>query len=940
MRYLSLLVVFAFFSTPSYGQFGKLGKKLKEKAEDVVKDALVEKTDEKQAEYDTTTFNYAIAFLDKSESFENKQKGEGIIKTTNFLLKDQEDKSDEETARNMYEFGRLNYLRRSYRLAEVYLLAALASFELLGTDNEPLGLKTSGLLGLLYADMGRFNQAELFTQQALTGWKESMGNSSPGYIAEFNNMAVLKMKKGQYGESEKDLKQTVDQVKAIEGEESVPHAITLNNLGILYVYMGRIDEALDLLDRSLQIAEEDLRQRSGTYLQLMTNKALVLQENQQYEKAEETYLEALDLQKSRLKLNAKSDPDYAHMLNNLASLYVVTGRAEKAEALLIESLDIYRKKFEEEHPTTVAAKADLGNLYRYQGKYSKALGYLLDAYESRKGLFGEDHPVTTQSVEDLAVLKWKLGQIDEAAKLFSQSLDFSLEFINEFFPSLSEIEKTQYWNQLKPRFYTYFNFAFENHKEKPDLLARALTYRVATKGLLLNSSTKIKNTILSSGDPDLIDLYNRWTDQKKSLAVYYGLSREELNEQKINIDSLEREANESERRLSEKSSLFATDFVDTDVSYDQLQNSLTSGQAIVEMIQFPVYENYLTPTSAYAAFIIRKGDKRPILVKLDDEGNLDKKYYAVYKNLIRLKADDQYSYENFWKPVQQQLEPVSTVFFCPDGVYNQVNVATLKAEDGTFILEKQNTILKSNPKDLLVSKAGKSANKEAFLLGFPTYGSDQIASLPGTRAEVESIKASLLSARLNVEMNLQKEASEIAIKRVKNPRIMHIATHGFFLEDKDAGKGVFGVEINSAAENPLLRSGLILAGAAGTQSSYTGQSFEEEDNGILTAYEAVNLDLTSTDLVVLSACETGKGDIQSGEGVYGLQRAFAIAGADKLIMSLWKVDDEATQQLMSDFYRNWTASNMSPEEAFRKAQLNLASTYESPYYWGAFVMVD
>src|SRR6185369_10705444 len=172
----------------------------------------------------------------------------------------------------------------------------------------------------------------------------------------------------------------------------------------------------------------------------------------------------------------------------------------------------------------------------------------------------------------------------------------------------------------------------------------------------------------------------------------------------------------------------------------------------------------------------------------------------------------------------------------------------------------------------------------------------------------------------------------------KASTVLHVATHGYFLQDVERSGVAFGVSLENANDNPLLRSGLMLANAAATVSGHRMPNLQSNDNGILTAYEAMNLNLEGTDLIVLSACETGLGEVKAGEGVYGLQRSFLVAGANALIMSLWKVDDEATQMLMTNFYTNWTKGG-NKLKAFKQAQLQLMAKYKEPYYWGAFVMM-
>jgi len=946
---LSLLI-----STTTSAQFGKLKDKIKEKAEqlmesepknllnsseELIKKELVKKTDAKQASFDTSSFIYTIAFLDKTESFENQQENEKLFKAANFLLTSEEDQTEQDQARSLYELGRYNYLKRSYRLAEFNLNAARDAYIALSLESDPVYLKTLGTLCLLYNDMGRFDQALKMAEQTAGSWKEEYGAGSKGYLSAMHNRAVILMNLGQFSAAEKSFLNLRDQIQHSEGEHSMPTAILHNNLAILYLKLGRMEAAAEMIQKTISIADQALKEKSGTYIQLLTNQALIYQQNHSYDKAEQTYLKAKDLQESRLKLNRTSDPDYAHLLSNMAALYMYKNDLGKAENYLKESLEIQVNKYGAVFPEVAAIQYELGNLYLLKKDWTSAKSNYNTAYASRVKLFGESHPTTIQSLYGLSVAEWYTGDVGLAKQHLETVLDVSLGFANDFFGSMSEVEKTSYWDQIQPYFLTYYNFAAKA-KVPSDYLSKLFQYRTATKGILLSSTTKLKSTIQLSNDPKLISLYQQWVDQKKSLAVYYSLSRKELQNQRINLDSLEEAANQTERTLSERSGLFnASMSQQLSVSVEDIQAKLKAGESLVEIIQYPILDGFLSKESGYMAVVIQP-NKSAQLVILPEGNELDSRNYASYKNLIRLKVTDKSSYEKFWQPIDQLLSENADVYLSTDGIYHQVNISTLLIPDAGYVVDKYTIHLLGHPRHLLEEEQRSRPMQNAFLLGYPDYGTDNIASLPGTDAEVNAIGAVLKRSGINYDIKERLQATESSVKAQQSPSIFHIATHGFFLEDVGGGSGeVFGVRIDEANKNPLLRSGLLLAGAGSEQSSNTA-SFEDNDNGVLNAFEAVNLDLSNTQMVVLSACETGKGDMKSGEGVYGLQRAFRIAGAEQLMMSLWKVDDNATKELMINFYDNWIEKHMSPVKAFRAAQLAVKAKFPEPYYWGAFVMVE
>jgi CHAT domain-containing protein len=216
----------------------------------------------------------------------------------------------------------------------------------------------------------------------------------------------------------------------------------------------------------------------------------------------------------------------------------------------------------------------------------------------------------------------------------------------------------------------------------------------------------------------------------------------------------------------------------------------------------------------------------------------------------------------------------------------------------------------------------------------------EVSELPGTETEIIEISDILRQKNWKLSKNMRDKAREGSLKNVASPRVLHIATHGYFLDDIESNPDskVFGVNSKVALENPLLRSGLLFAGASLEIAGNMNNDLDDNDNGILTAFEAMNLDLDKTELVVLSACETGLGEVKNGEGVYGLQRAFEVAGASTVMMSLWTVNDFTTRELMIKFYEGWVESG-DKRKAFIDAQLYMKEKYKWPFYWGPFVMV-
>jgi CHAT domain-containing protein len=892
--------------------------------------------DDFQSEFDSTDTDYAVLLSDNAGLFGGRGRNESATKFVrlgtfaNSLYKDQ-NLNDEENARLNLQFAQSAYATGRFPFAEKRFNAAKNYFEKAGLTSDFGYVKVIAGQGLLYTSMGRYAQAEKINEEALQLKKEKMGESSMAVAAALNNNAVLHFNVGKYNEAEQEFASAISLMEANGKKETMPHAIVLNNKAILFQSIGRYDEGAKMLEDALKIAGKFEASKAKQHLKFYSNLALLYQQMSKYSEAERIY-QGLE---KRLE---KGKSEYANMLNNLAILYIVMKKDDKVEDMLKRSAGIFKATVGDKNPAYAKVVSDLGNYLRYKGRYDEALPMLEGVLKSRETSLGNIHPLYIQSAEDLAVLYWKKKEYAKASPLYHTVMEQSLDFVDKYFGPMSESEKTKYWDILMPRFQRYYNYVLEASTTDKHLLTDMFEYWVATKGLLISSSRKVSEGILNSGNIQLVNDYATWIDTKEQLTTLYSYSKEELAEQGVNIDSLQKAANAMEKKLSEKSKEFSQFFFTNKVSLPEIQAKLKADEALVEIIRLRNFTEVLGDSSRYVGMVITKESKEPQLVILPDGPAMEGKYAKNYRLLVRNKMNDEKSFGYYWEPFEPFVKSKKKIFLSLDGVYNQVNLNTLKKPADNFLISKYDFILLGTGRDLAKKANAKTKNtKTATLIGFPDYGGGNIPELPATKVEVDGINTVLKTSGYQVTSYTQDKATETNLKASQKMGILHIATHGYFLQDVSKVSWPIGVSADNAKDNVLLRSGLMLTGASDANKHTAG--LDNTSNGIITSYEAMNLDLRDTKLVVLSACETGLGEIRAGEGVYGLQRAFLVAGAEAIVMSLWKVDDAATQLLMDNFYKNWTKSG-DIEKAFKQAQLQLMIKYKEPFYWGAFVMME
>ncbi|HZX75230.1 MAG TPA: CHAT domain-containing protein, partial [Cyclobacteriaceae bacterium] len=580
------------------------------------------------------------------------------------------------------------------------------------------------------------------------------------------------------------------------------------------------------------------------------------------------------------------------------------------------------------------------------GDYPKCEYYLKKAK-----LYSRNLSFSTVSFKILrtkALLFWVQGHIEESSQTFNALIASYQEYIQKNFASMTEYERESFYALLRDDVDLFNAFAVETSRiENPQpRFEKMYNNQLFSKALLLNEINKLKDRIRNSTDKQLKNDFIEWENQKALLTSLYFAKKKNtyaINEAETRIEELEQRLNTQTLQTTSLPH-----------QWKEIQSTLKDGEAAIEIIRTKKFaltgisKFEFSDSIVYAALIIDTQVQSPKLVLIENGNDLENKYLAYYRNSIISKQPDTLSYRQFWLPIQNKLGQYKKLYVSSDGVYNQVNLnILLNPATRHYLLDEIDVAFVTNTKDLL-RKSQATTSKNSYLYARPEYRIDSVKKvqsithggepkrslisedlenfreqefedLPGTEQEIKSLQKILLQHGWVVQANIGENASEANIKSSKNPGVLHIATHGFFLKENAQEK------ISS-----MIRSGIILAGVNNTDDQF--------EDGVLTASEATNLQLDSTYLVVLSACETGLGDVKNGEGVYGLQRGFIVAGTKYLLMSLWKIDDLATASLMENIYSEWLKSGDLPASV-KEAQLLLRKDYPQPFYWGSFILL-
>ncbi|ALF56386.1 tetratricopeptide repeat family protein [Nostoc piscinale CENA21] len=873
-----------------------------------------------------------------------------------------------DVATSLNDLAELYREQGKYQQAEPLYYRSLSILEKLLGNSHPFVAQSLNNLALLYQTQGNYQQAEPLYLRSLAIREKILGKVHPNVAQSLNNLAILYQAQGKYQQAEPLYLRSLAIYEKVLGKVHPFVATNLNNLALLYQTQGNYQQAEPLYLRSLAIREKVLGKVHPDVAQSLNNLAILYQAQGKYQQAEPLYLRSLAIYE---KVLGKVHPLVATNLNNLATVYKEQGNYQQAEPLYLRSLAIREKLLGNVHPDVAQSLNNLAELYRVQGNYQKAEPLYVRSLAIHEKVLSKVHPLVGTSLNNLALLYEAQDNINRATDFFRRALEVHTQNLNLIFAVGSEQRKQSYVKIFSSTTDIIVSRSLQQAPKNSAAASLALTTVLRRKGLVLDAvadSIQILRSKLNSS-PETQKLFTQWLQVQQQLsALIYSQSEKQTTNPKAQLEQLEAQREKLEAAISSKSAEFRQQTQPVELT--AIQAKIPQDAALVEIVQYRPFntkakteaQNFGKPR--YAAAVLRfKGE--PKWVDLGEAAEIDKlaiDFRAAlatgrpYKKLARTLD------EKLIAPIRPLLGDANHILISPDGQLTLIPFEVLKDEQDKFLIQRYAFSYLTSGRDLLhfqsnVNNASApvvladidynnqtqtvASAKTTNVRGTENRRSGELATLEfppleNTKEEAAAIKKVLPNAKLL----LGKDATETAVKQLHSPSILHLATHGFFIADVEQNFNASAdFELTPRqpkileVENPLLRSGLALAGA-----NKRNQVKKGSDDGVLTALEVAGLDLRSNQLVVLSACETGKGDVKVGDGVYGLRRALVIAGSQTQVLSLWLVDDAATKELMVKYYQNLQAGK-GRHEALRAAQLDLLNSqeYSEPQFWAAFV---
>ncbi|MEZ6133167.1 MAG: CHAT domain-containing tetratricopeptide repeat protein [Planctomycetaceae bacterium] len=860
----------------------------------------------------------------------------------------------------MHEFSKAESMyRRSLEIREQTL-----------DENDPLIAHSLGALGWIQVELGDYMQAERELQRALR-IRETVEENHPDTAVVLANLGTVYSSIGEYSGAETFYRRAEKVSTAVYGKDHIETVHARHGLGNVYGDIGEYAQAESLLKNALEVTERELGPDNESTGNILTSLGWLYERKGDFTAAEPYYRRAYEV---TLRTVGEDHPTTALARLNLSINHRETGDYAKAEELLQQALTGFRTTYGPDHFNVGESLRYLGLLYLTSGDYVRAEETLGQSLSIFQRTLTDSHPFVATVQQLLSVTHAALGDFRKATQFREQSRRSVRRHMAKTLPGLSQKSQQKYLAaNFRPDFVAALSLGL-HQKDDPRTATLSAGWLLNGKGVA--QEVLAEAALLSTAEAvPLVRRLRQVRDEISKLAIQRTGQDESKRREALAI--LETEQQRLQQQIGEHG--LGLNKADPWVSASSVRGQLPFDSVFVNIARFDVAQvtslKKDREPARYVAWVIPAAGAGEIhLVDLGPAQPIDQKVAAIraqiQKTLNDLPESDEAALETalqkslneisdlVLRPLEASLGDVVEVILSPDGSLWNLPWNALLMSDGRYLVEAFRTRYVLSGRELVASIPERAAISEPVLFADPDFdlspdgvqaaqsenrhhlrfaSTARFQRLSASAAEAVAIKPSVEAySRINARVLLQKDAQEAAFKNLHRPRVLLLSTHGFF--QKDPATASEGAEASTFG-NPLLRCGLALSGCNNRAKAIE----EETEDGILTGLEIVGTDLRGTELVVLSACETGLGDIHSGEGVAGLRQAFQLAGAQSVVSSLWQVEDGETARLMSDLFRN-IADGMNKSEALRQAQLTRIQKRRErfgsahPFFWAAFTL--
>jgi len=852
-------------------------------------------------------------------------------------------------------------------------------------EKHPNTLTDKSHMASILRKKGQLHAAEKIFEQVYIERKSISGEKDPNVIIDLNNLALVLEEQGLYEQAEPLLKKAAHLAEDILGIKHTTTLATMNNLALIHESQGVFERARPLYLKVIQTYSKRYGEDHPDTIASINNLAYLYMLEKKYDDALEKFQMVLDRWTKRLTINHQNT---LKAMNNLGRVYHKKGDLEKAYQFLHQALTLRIKNFGETHIDAIRSMIDIAALYLTQNKYKPALLMIKKAIDFSTATLGPHHPYTFEALNVQAQLFQRMNNIQKACDTYALIFERRNKFFERVLWATGENARNGYIRLHQAEQDAYLTLLTMSNGSAHDILNVSLQ----RKGLLLKIASEIEQVTQMLDKPELNKLSQQLMDKKKKLAsiTLSGPAETGATNFLLEIERLENEIEELQGELGRASIRFKT--TRQNISPESIVARLGEEDILLDYF---IFMNHLQGKRQLVAVVAQKsesGCSDYSRVVFEDMSIIDK-WIENYRTTIQdedadeeeVKEEGFVLYEKIWQPLITLFNEKTSIYLVPDGTLNILPFDALVDDDEEYILQTYDLKILSSGRELLLTGA-KSDDGTFLIIAGPDYNSEYLVEtetvkdikrkrksrgkrnadllkglrmasfgmrglsfspLPGAEREGQEIDA-LCKKDRSTKLYLKNQAEEKLLRQMNHaPDILHIATHGFFLKSQEnLTKRLVKLQrsmdplklIPPPGDNPLLRAGLAFSGI-NKNAQFLGE-IDTDNDGVLTAIEVLGLNLFGTRLVVLSACETGLGEIHAGEGVYGLRRAFQEAGARTVINSLWEVSDQGTQRLMTALYKNILAG-MPVRKAFREAQLGMKNSimWSHPYIWSAFFMV-